>query len=218
MELFKLKFRWLAPNEIQRFLDIWNLDYSPISEEEAIENKEGICDSLSGAAISLFSSMEFYKVHFTEVPDLVAKRRCFIRGGFAYICTQDLISIVAGRQETCITNGLESASETIPRLEADDRLAHFLKNLNTSYTGKDYSLNSKQLVPIECIDQLSIKSFPLCMRQCHESLRTHHHLKHNGRMQYGLFLKGIGVTLEDALRLDYSRFHININLNRYCFR
>jgi DNA primase large subunit len=31
-------------------------------------------------------------------------------------------------------------------------------------------------------------------------------MKHMGRMQYGLFLKGIGVTLEDALEFWRSEF------------
>lgn len=31
------------------------------------------------------------------------------------------------------------------------------------------------------------------------ALKTHHHLKHWARQQLGLFLKGIGLSLEDAL-------------------
>uniref|UniRef100_A0A6I8PC68 DNA primase subunit 2 n=1 Tax=Ornithorhynchus anatinus TaxID=9258 RepID=A0A6I8PC68_ORNAN len=38
------------------------------------------------------------------------------------------------------------------------------------------------------------------MRQLHKGLRENHHLRHGGRMQYGLFLKGIGLTLEQALQ------------------
>jgi len=34
-----------------------------------------------------------------------------------------------------------------------------------------------------------VDHFPLCMRHLHESLRADGHLKHNGRNQYGLFLK-----------------------------
>lgn len=37
------------------------------------------------------------------------------------------------------------------------------------------------------------------MRTLHEALCNNSHMKNAGRMQYGLFLKGIGVTLEDAL-------------------
>lgn len=44
------------------------------------------------------------------------------------------------------------------------------------------------------------------MKNCHKSLRNNHHMKHMGRMQYGLFLKGIGVTLEDALEFWRSEF------------
>jgi DNA primase large subunit len=48
------------------------------------------------------------------------------------------------------------------------------------------------------IDTLS-SSFPLCMQHLHRSLRRDAHLKHYGRLQYTLFLKGIGLNLEEAL-------------------
>ena len=37
------------------------------------------------------------------------------------------------------------------------------------------------------------------MRNLHMALRKNSHLKHFGRLQYTLFLKGIGLTLEDCL-------------------
>ena len=44
------------------------------------------------------------------------------------------------------------------------------------------------------------------MRHLHETLRATHHLKHGGRMQYGLFIKGIGVTLEHSLKFWRDEF------------
>lgn len=37
------------------------------------------------------------------------------------------------------------------------------------------------------------------MRIMHDHLKTTHHLRNSGRLEYGLFLKGIGVTLEDSI-------------------
>jgi DNA primase large subunit len=46
----------------------------------------------------------------------------------------------------------------------------------------------------------------MCMRNLHDRLRKDHHLKHMGRMQYGLFLKGIGLDLKDALTFWRQEF------------
>jgi len=56
------------------------------------------------------------------------------------------------------------------------------------------------------VNQLAKSSFPLCMQHLHSAVRLHHHLKHGGRQQYGLFLKGIGLSLEEALKFWKSEF------------
>lgn len=185
--------------EIRKYLEINKLNYQPISDEEKSDIKDGLYDSTI-YGVNAAEMEEFYKVHFTDVPDLVRTRRCYVKGGYAYVITHDFISIVAGIHEACIESGLQAAATYLPQLDNDERLLDVLRSLHTSYTGKDYSVNHNGSIPIESIDQLSKKSFPMCMRQCHETLRTKHHHKHFGRLQYGLFLKGIGVTLEDSLR------------------
>lgn len=57
------------------------------------------------------------------------------------------------------------------------------------------------------IDNLS-QHFPMCMANLHRTLRRDAHLKHFGRLQYTLFLKGIGLSLEECLifwRSSFSR-------------
>ena len=44
------------------------------------------------------------------------------------------------------------------------------------------------------------------MKNSHKKLKQTHHIKHQGRLQYGLFLKGIGLTLEGALQFWRDEF------------
>lgn len=44
------------------------------------------------------------------------------------------------------------------------------------------------------------------MRVLHKALRKNHHLTHGGRVQYCLFLKGIGISLSDAMILWKNEF------------
>ncbi|CBH15309.1 DNA primase large subunit, putative [Trypanosoma equiperdum] len=54
------------------------------------------------------------------------------------------------------------------------------------------------------VRHLAQTHFPLCMRQVDEHLRREGHLKHQGRFTYGLFLKAIGLSMQDSMVLFSS--------------
>ncbi|XP_010616181.1 DNA primase large subunit isoform X3 [Fukomys damarensis] len=98
-------------------------------------------------------------------------------------------------------------ARSLPAVQSDERLQPLLSHLSHSYTGQDYSTQGNTgKISLDQIDSLSTTSFPPCMRQLHKALRENHHLRHGGRMQYGLFLKGIGLTLEQALQFWKREF------------
>ncbi|KAF9686188.1 hypothetical protein SADUNF_Sadunf03G0132600 [Salix dunnii] len=70
-------------------------------------------------------------------------------------------------------------------------------------------------VSIKDIDQVAKSSFPPCMRHLFEKLREDHHLKHGGRMQLGLFLKGVGLKLDDALAFWKAEFSQKVGAERF---
>ena len=54
------------------------------------------------------------------------------------------------------------------------------------------------------------------MQQLHQGLRAAHHLKHWGRMQYGLFLKAIGLSLDEAMKFWRTEFIKTIDADKVC--
>lgn len=44
------------------------------------------------------------------------------------------------------------------------------------------------------------------MAQLHSRLRTEHHLKHQGRLLYVVFLKGAGMPVHDTAKLILGEF------------
>ncbi|XP_043366347.1 DNA primase large subunit isoform X6 [Dermochelys coriacea] len=139
--------------------------------------------------------------------DLFRVRRVYLLNAFAYVPHTDIVAIVLNNYRTKLSKALALTARSLPAVQADERLQPLLNHLSHSYVGPDYS-NQKNngKISLEHIDALSVKSFPLCMRQLNKALRDNHHLRHGGRMQYGLFLKGIGLTLEQALQFWKSEF------------
>lgn len=200
LELFKLKFSLLSVQDIKQYMEINQLKYKFISEDE----KRGILNDINGNSCQYSAAqielLELFRVHYTEVPDLIRTRKCYLKKGFAYVSIDHFIDIIANIHEACIKKGLIATMRILPEIEKDERIFNVIKGLHESYIGENYSMDNKDKVCIENIDQLSKKSFPLCMQQCHGILRNNHYLQHSGRQQYGLFLKGIGVTLEDSMK------------------
>lgn len=211
LELFKMRFATMRGESVETFFKLNNLYYKGISDEEKGEIIHFLRECTPYPNIE---NMKFYKVKFYEVLDLVKVRKVYLSGGYAYIPHKDFISVLSAQYRIQLKQSLAVACHHLGEIEQDERLVTLLRGLHQSYSGNDYS-SAKAVVPIESIDSLSTKSFPLCMRQLHEQLRLAHHLKHGGRLQYGLFLKGIGVTLEDSLRFWREEFTKIMDLDKF---
>lgn len=78
----------------------------------------------------------------------------------------------------------------------------------------NYSFSGQDPVSLQDLDEKS-KKFPLCMKTQHDHLRKTHHLKYFSRRQYGLFLKGLGLSLAETLNLFQTEFMKTISLKRF---
>jgi|SRR6266702_873431 len=112
-------------------------------------------------------------------------------------------------------------AKALPRMDEDTRLEPILANLSQGFIagiGSEWGADEStgEGIRAEMVDELAHKHFPMCVRNLHENLKRNHHLKHFGRLQYGLFLKvmscvigrpGLVNTGYTGFRLIYRRGH-----------
>jgi DNA primase large subunit len=200
--LFRLRFEQDNTRERQAFIDTLNLNWEVVSDEEKRELAEPLMSSTP--RLQRLDQENWFKVDWTRVPELVEHRTVLIRKGKAYVPMREQASMILTEYTSQLEKGLELTSRALPRLDEDDRLSpildHLSKNFATpdaGYTDSDASVPGAPITAAN-IDHLS-QHFPMCMKHLHGTLRKNNHLKHFGRLQYTLFLKGIGLTLEDCL-------------------
>ncbi|KAG9097665.1 hypothetical protein FS749_005768 [Ceratobasidium sp. UAMH 11750] len=119
-----------------------------------------------------------------------------LKGGYAYVPTREQSSIVFQEFSSRLENALEQTSRAVPRLDEDDRLLPLLQHLAQSFlngiassSAASFADENCELARAEQVDELAGRHFLACMRNLHDALRKDHHLRHHGRLQYGLFLK-----------------------------
>ncbi|KAF3323647.1 putative DNA primase large subunit [Carex littledalei] len=217
--LFRYRFRLQNAEAQKSIMNELQLQYNVLSHAEY----ETLKDKLIQAARSVNSTSNpetvFYKVPFEDVPDLVAGRRVFLLKGFAFVPRNQVVSLVCTIFRSNISKALALTNRkwraTIHDQEKD-RLAPIVEALGNSYLGPDYSQPRECAeISLKDINQLASSSFPLCMRHLFGKLKEDHHLKHGGRMQLGLFLKGVGLKLEDALAFWRAEFSQKVGAERF---
>lgn len=86
--------------------------------------------------------------------------------------------------------------------QKDERLKRLIENIPKMTYGKDYTKaehrSYKGHININELNTIAAQHYPLCMQEMHHHLTTKHHLRHYARIQYGAFLKGMGLSLEEA--------------------
>ncbi|VDO00353.1 unnamed protein product [Rodentolepis nana] len=215
LDLFRYRFNLEraasghSMDTINEFLRMNNLHFARIDSDESLLLREQL---ISGTNIYGVSGdyANFYKVHFTEVLDLVRRRQVFLKAGFAYVPDAELVSLVVTRFRASLSRNLSRLGlALVPRL-ADEgaRLLPLLSGLSKRYLGNDdYSTKKPVFGAVSSVQVGDLARtpglFPPCMSHLHEALAANHHLRHWGRMQYGLFLK-VSVQIRSAF-MAFSR-------------
>ncbi|KAG8693896.1 hypothetical protein FRC09_010204, partial [Ceratobasidium sp. 395] len=195
--LFKVRWETDDRNERDRFLNSLDIGINAVPDEEIEPLKKDLTNAAGARTKSDASAKETYcKVHWTRVTDLVAARKVLLRGGYAYVPAREQSSIVFQEFSSRLERALEQTSRAVPRLDEDDRLLPLLQHLAQSFlngiassSAASFADENGELVRAEQVDELAGRHFPACMRNLHDGLRKDHHLRHHGRLQYGLFLK-----------------------------
>mmetsp|Transcript_14158 Transcript_14158/g.21751 ORF Transcript_14158/g.21751 Transcript_14158/m.21751 type:complete len:499 (-) Transcript_14158:21-1517(-) len=196
--------------------------YQRVSEadKQNLRDKLQAAGSTANKSVSIieFRDTAFYKIPFSQALELVSSRQVYVHKGYAYVPTQKLVSTITARFRSQVSGSLVRASAAFDDAIAGDegRIGPLLKNMNQTYTGKDYS-QAKVVGDInpQNVDDLAKRSMPLCMRQLQRGLKQDHKLKHWGRMQYGLFLKGAGLSMEDSLVFFQAEFTRIMNVDQF---
>ena len=152
----------------------------------------------------------YLKVPFEDVLDSVKKRRAFLHRGDAYVPYTELLNFVEPRFKMALSRELTRLSKVIHLVEQDKRLVPLLNHLREQYLAygdfKQDATGVTGTLSLKNLNQAANLAFPPCMLQMRERLKSHHHLKYDGRKQLGAFLKRAGLSMEDSLTFWKSSF------------
>ncbi|KAJ2723531.1 DNA primase subunit pri2 [Coemansia sp. Benny D115] len=190
--LLKHRFREADAAEKQELLGMAQLKLSLLSAQM---RKERL-----GEAAGFYAAQEqLFEVDFERVLDLVGRSQVVLRGGRAFVPQAEVSTLLLHEYRQALGRGLAVCAKALPQLGEDERLVPVLQNLSNQTARSEYqSTGAAGTVTADTADGLA-DHFPLCMQHLQGQLRKDHHLRYGGRMQYGLFLKGIGLSLQEAL-------------------
>ncbi|XP_029653930.1 DNA primase large subunit-like [Octopus sinensis] len=204
LELFRVRLKALSLDSASftKFIHSNDVGYPLINSAETIF-PQNVQNAYFG------SSTKLYVLPFAEAVELVGKRAVLLHKGNAYLTQNQLMPSVCSLFRTYLSQSLSSISNSLGNLfDEDNRMQPILEELSMDLVENDIPANHSEL-------KLYIKHFPLCMRVIHEVLRQLHHMRHWGRQQYGLFLKAIGLPLEESLKFWREEFTHKMDVDKF---
>ncbi|KAF9069919.1 DNA primase large subunit [Rhodocollybia butyracea] len=204
--LFRIRYETDDSKERAAFLSSKDFNWISVDADEKEKYEAQLSHFVSNKTDpNAFKNETFYKVRWSTIPDLVEKRKVFLKGGFAYVPGREQASIIYAAFEERLEAALLATSRAIPLVDEETRLNPILDNLAQGFTAgvpSDWVGSGETTgegITADMVDSLAKQHFPLCMRVLHQNLRKDHHMKHFGRLHYGLFLKVLGLSIDEAI-------------------
>lgn len=173
---------------------------------------------------------DYYQVPFTQVLSLVANRKCLLRNGYAYVHENEATDIVLQKFRTQLSQQLaimgryqyqnytsDHSYSGFPNGDPESvRILPLIHNLDKVILQREpqHSDAEHQLVGYALTAaNMShyVDHMPLCMRNIHRGMLADGKLKYHARLQYSLFLKGAGLTMEDCIAFLQKHFRVITN-------
>ena len=211
-ELFRFRLLESSLTNSSKFQDClsyYGYNYEIVSTDERVDFHEKINWNETKTNISSIA----FKLNFENAIDLIRARKVYLNQGFAYINATEMLSVLCNEFRTNLSKELSKMHTNFVSLD-EQRLFSRLNSLHDMYIANsikksDQNKQDPNSFSKDQIEQFSKELFPPCMRSIHETLRHDHHLKHYGRLHYGLFLKSAGLSLEDSI--DFFRSEMNVH-------
>jgi DNA primase large subunit len=209
-QLFRHRLLNLSESELARSVESF-ANVKPITRDHKDRLQEHLMQLMTPTE---FATTSFYAVPFHQALDLVASRQCYLDKGVAYIPQAKVLSILVSKFRMQLSRCLAVMGTAGSFKAVEDpenaRIFPLLKNLNrclvnTEPTEEAGALSGAQQLNASNVDKY-VANMPLCMRQLQSGMQQDKKLRHWGRLQYGLFLKGAGLSMDDALMFFQRHF------------
>jgi DNA primase large subunit len=128
--------------------------------------------------------------------------RCQVTPYTAFMVIQDLFEETLKIHRECLQQSYNNMLKIDFRMtdvvqSIIDYKAVLDENIEIYYDRKERFDN----LTADSVSHFAINYFPLCMLEIHDALKKNHSLKHWGRLQFGMFLKGVGLDVKETIRL-----------------
>ncbi|CAD6241893.1 GSCOCG00009361001-RA-CDS [Cotesia congregata] len=204
-KFFKLRTSALDDEGLSNLLEMYN-DFPKIEEREKEELKLELIKYLKNK--DDYNKMDYFKIPINNIICKMNPHEFYLNKGIAYVpfnmMRQVLCAkfhhLIKGKRSNLMIESIKSAEKS------HFGLSSICNYARTTFTRIQESTLSDSGLTEKDIDHLSETGFPPCMRHIHQTLRKNHHLKHEARLQYTLFLKGIGLNVKETIKLFKGEF------------
>jgi DNA primase large subunit len=210
-DLFELRFRRVSTTETKFDIAKYLFGDENVLEPNQLWLKFDINNRLFSEFKLKNRKTAAMAVHFTCVPRMVSNRSALLKDGFVVALIDDFTMAMKTTFEYLLRERIRETKEAVDRIarvsvqepiiklkEELSKIVHSTKKAKDRFELTDYKLFTKENV------------YPQCMRDLSYEFSRTGHLNHTERFQLGLFLKHIGMTVDEQLFFWFEKSVDNV--------